>query len=158
MQILVLYHSRTGKTKILAEEITKGVEAVNGVSCILRSTAEVNKDDFLSSCAIIAGSPVYFGTMAAELKFVFDKFVSIRKQMENKIGAAFATSGHHSGGKETTVISIIQAFLIYGMIVVGDPMDASGHYGVSCSGSPDAKIKEDCFNGCSGNAKLSNIT
>ena len=28
---------------------------------------------------------------------------------------------------------------------VGDPMDASGHYGVSCSGSPDTKIKEDCF-------------
>jgi NAD(P)H dehydrogenase (quinone) len=27
--------------------------------------------------------------------------------------------------------------LIYGMIVVGDPLDATGHYGVSCIGAPD---------------------
>jgi len=59
------------------------------------------------------------------------------KKMENKIGAAFATSADPSGGKETTIISIIQALLIYGMIVVGDPLDATGHYGVSCLGAPD---------------------
>lgn len=40
-------------------------------------------------------------------------------------------------------MSIIQAFLIYGMIVVGDPLDATGHYGVSCVGSPD---KDTLFN------------
>ena len=75
--------------------------------------------------------------MAAELKAVFDQFVGVRKKMEDKIGAAFATSGDPSGGKETTLMSIIQAFLIYGMIVAGDPLDATGHYGVSCVGSPD---------------------
>ena len=57
--------------------------------------------------------------------------------MEDKIGAAFATSGDLSGGRETTIMSIIQALLIYGMIIVGDPLDATGHYGVSCVGSPD---------------------
>jgi NAD(P)H dehydrogenase (quinone) len=57
--------------------------------------------------------------------------------MENKIGAAFATAGDSSGGKETTMMSIIQAMLIYGMIVVGDPLSATGHYGVSCTGTPD---------------------
>ena len=63
--------------------------------------------------------------------------------MEDKVGAAFATSAHHSGGKETTIISIVQAFLIYGMIVVGDPMDASGHYGVACAGAPDERAVQD---------------
>jgi len=29
--------------------------------------------------------------------------------------------------------------LIYGMIVVGDPIDATGHYGVACVGAPDEK-------------------
>ena len=57
--------------------------------------------------------------------------------MEDKIGAAFATCFDPSGGKETTLISIIQVMLIYGMIVVGDPLDATGHYGVSCTGAPD---------------------
>jgi NAD(P)H dehydrogenase (quinone) len=41
------------------------------------------------------------------------------------------------------MISIIQAMLIYGMIVVGDPLDATGHYGVSCLGAPDAAASEN---------------
>jgi NAD(P)H dehydrogenase (quinone) len=137
MQVLVMYHSRTGNTEKLAREIAKGVEQVSDVKCVLKSASEVTKDDFLQSDGIIAGSPVYFGTMAAELKAVFDKFVGIRSKMGDKIGAAFATSGDLSGGKETTIISILQGMLIYGMIVVGDPLDATGHYGVSCTGAPD---------------------
>ena len=137
MQVLVMYYSRTGNTKKLAEEVEKGVKDVKDVICVLKEVSEVDKEDFLSSDAIIAGSPVYFGTMASDMKEVFDKFVGIRKQMGDKIGAAFATSGDQSGGKETTILSIIQAMLIYGMIIVGDPLDATGHYGVSCTGSPD---------------------
>lgn len=139
MQVLIMYYSRTGNTKILAEEIAKGVQEISGVKCVLKQASQVSKDDFLSSDGIIAGSPVYFGSMAAELKDVFDKFVVIRKQMGDKVGAAFATAGDSSGGKETTMISIIQAMLIYGMIIVGDPLEATGHYGVSCIGTPDEK-------------------
>ncbi|OGP52706.1 MAG: flavodoxin [Deltaproteobacteria bacterium RBG_13_52_11] len=137
MQVLVMYYSKTGHTKKLAEEIAKGVEEVEGVACVVKSVADIAKDDFVVADGIIAGSPVYFGTMAAELKAVFDRFVGVRKKMEDKIGAAFATSGDPAGGKETTLISIIQALLIYGMVIVGDPLDATGHYGVSCTGSPD---------------------
>ena len=137
MQVLVMYYSRSGNTKKLAEEIARGVQKVEGVKCVLRSVSEITEDDFLNSDGIVAGSPVYFGTMAAELKEVFDKFVGIRGEMEDKVGAAFATSADPSGGKETTIFSIIQAMLIYGMIVVGDPLDATGHYGVSCIGAPD---------------------
>ncbi len=80
---------------------------------------------------------------AAELKGVFDKFVHVRSRMEDKIGAAFATSADATGGKETTIMSILQAMLIYGMIVVGDPMDATGHYGVACVESPDRQTAAD---------------
>ncbi len=137
MQVLVMYYSQTGNTKKLAEEIARGVKEVKDIKCVLKPASEVMKDDFLQSDGIIAGSPVYFGTMAAGLKEVFDKFVGIRSQMGDKIGAAFATSHDPSGGKETTIISIIQAMLINGMIIVGDPLDATGHYGVSCAGTPD---------------------
>lgn len=139
MQVLVMYYSRSGNTKKLAENIAKGVEEVKGVKSVLRSASEVTKEDFLASDGIIAGSPVYFGSMASELKEVFDRFVGIRKKMGDKVGAAFATSGDLSGGKETTMLSIIEAMLIYGMIIVGDPLDATGHYGVSCTGAPDEK-------------------
>ena len=142
MQVLVMSYSRTGNTKKLAEHIAKGVQDVKDVKCVLKPVSDITKDDFLLSDGIIAGSPVYFGTMAAEMKAVFDKFVGIRQQMGDKVGAAFATSADQSGGKETTIISIIsiiQAMLIYGMLITGDPLDATGHYGVSCVGAPDEK-------------------
>ena len=101
-KILVIYYSKTGNTKKLAEEIVKGIKEVKDIKCVLKTTSEVTKEDFLTSDGIIAGSPVYFGTMVSELKHVFDKFVGIRKKMGDKIGAAFATSGDESGGKEPT--------------------------------------------------------
>ncbi len=143
MQVLILYYSKGGNTRKLAERIGEGVESVSGVKALLRSAQEVKKEDFVDSAGIIAGSPVYFGAMAYDLKRVIDEFVGVRKKMENKVGAAFATSGDPSGGKETTIISIIQCLLIYGMIVVGDPMDATGHYGVACVGAPDEKMSEN---------------
>ena len=134
MKILVLYFSKSGNTRRLAEAVVEGVNAITGAEAVLKKTDQVTRDDFLEASAIIAGSPVYFGTMAAQLKQVFDDFVSLRKKMENKVGAVFTTSGNVTGGKETTMFSIIQAFMIYGMIIVGDPMAATGHYGVSCMG------------------------
>ncbi len=143
MEILILYYSKGGNTRKLAEAIAEGVNQVEGVNANLKNTDEVAKDDFVACSGIIAGSPVYFGTMAAQLKKVFDEFVGVRKKMENKVGAAFTTSGDPTGGKETTMMSIIHALLIYGMVIVGDPMSATGHYGVGCVGAPENQYKEN---------------
>ena len=139
MNVLVLYYSKTGHTRKLAEQIAEGVKSVSGVEAVIKSTQEVTKEDFVNAAGVIAGSPVYFGILAADLKRVFDEFIGIRKQMENKVGAAFASSGFWAGGNETTLISIIQCMLIYGMIIVGDPMSATGHYGAVSVASPDEK-------------------
>lgn len=144
MKVLILYFSKGGNTAKLAKNIATGVEA-GGAEAVIKTTDDVTKDDFLDAAGVIAGSPVYFGVMAAELKRIFDEFVSTRRRMENKVGAAFATGGHHTGGKETTMMSIIQCMLIYGMLIAGDPMDASGHYGVGCVGAPDDTAAGDGF-------------
>lgn len=143
MLVLVMYYSRSGNTEKVADAIAQGVREVEGVECLLKSVTDVTQEDFQACDGLIAGSPVYFGSMAAEMKEAFDSFVSIRKEMENKVGAAFATSGDPSGGKETTILSILQAMLIYGMVVVGDPLDATGHYGVSCVDAPDQRTGEN---------------
>ena len=143
MQVLVLYYSKGGNTEKLAHAICEGVNFVDDVTALLKRVDQVTKEDFLSSDGIIAGSPVYFGGMAAELKKIFDDFVSTRRKMENKVGAAFTTAGDASGGKETTMLSILQALLIYGMIIVGDPLSASGHYGTACVGAPDEKTRKN---------------
>ena len=143
MNVLVLYYSKGGNTRQLAEAIATGVEQVDGIKAVMRHTREVSKDDFVAADGLIVGSPVYFGTMAAQLKQVLDDFVGVRKKMENKVGAAFATSGDATGGKETTMMSIIQALLIYGMIIAGDPLSATGHYGTACVGAPDSDTQEN---------------
>lgn len=143
MQVLVLYYSKGGNTRKLAEAIAEGVDSADGVDALLKSTKEATQDDFLNADGVIAGSPVYFGVMAADLKRVFDDFIGTRKKMEGKVGAAFATSGDPTGGKETTMMSIIQCLMIYGMVIVGDPMSATGHYGTACAGAPDADAIEN---------------
>ncbi len=142
MHVLILYYSKSGNTRKFADIVAEGVKSVSGVDAVMKSTQEVTKDDFVNAAGIIAGSPVYFGLMAADLKRVFDEFVGVRKQMENKVGAAFATSGFWAGGNETTIISIIQCMLIYGMIIVGDPMSATGHYGAASVAAPDEKAAD----------------
>ena len=137
MKILVLYYSKGGNTRRLAEAVGEGAGEVAGAEVVLRHTRDVTKEDFVEARGLVIGSPVYFGTMAAQLKQVLDDFVGVRKKMENKVGAAFTTSGDATGGKETTMLSIIQAMLIYGMIIVGDPLSATGHYGTACVGAPD---------------------
>jgi len=142
MQVLVLYYSKSGNTKKLAGHVAAGVEKA-GLKAVIRSTEEVTQENFLEASGVIAGSPVYFGVMAWQLKKVFDDFVSVRRKMENKVGAAFASGGHHTGGKETTIFSIIQCMMIYGMVIAGDPMSASGHYGVASLGPPDLDTASD---------------
>lgn len=136
-KVLVIYSSRSGNTKKLAEAVVSGVKEVAGVECEFKAVSEISNGDLVATDGIIVGSPVYFGTMSAEVKEMFDKSVAIRGKLEGKIGAAFATSGHHTGGKETTIFSILQAMLIHGMIIVGDPISVGGHYGVASVGSPD---------------------
>jgi NAD(P)H dehydrogenase (quinone) len=142
MYVLVLYYSKTGNTRRMADLVAEGVRSVAGVEVVMKTTQEVTKEDFVNAAGIIAGSPVYFGLMAADLKRVFDEFVGVRKQIENKVGAAFTSSGFWAGGNETTLVSIIQCMLIYGMIVVGDPMSATGHYGAASVAGPDEKAAD----------------
>ena len=143
MKVVILYYSKGGNTRKLAEAVAEGVGQVDGVEAVLRHTRDVAQADFAAADGLIVGSPVYFGTMAAQLKQVLDDFIGVRKKMENKVGAAFATAGDATGGKETTIFSIIQALMIYGMIIVGDPLAATGHYGTACVGAPDAAALEN---------------
>ncbi|HJJ42878.1 MAG TPA: NAD(P)H-dependent oxidoreductase [Methanocorpusculum sp.] len=140
--ILVTCYSRTGKTKILAESIGKGAKEVEGIDVDVLSFNRVSATDLVRYDGIILGSPVYFGGIAAELKELIDDTTFVRGKLVGKVGAAFTTSGDRTGGKETAILSIVQAMLIHGMIVVGDPIspEASneehngGHYGLAADG------------------------
>ncbi|MDO5844187.1 MAG: NAD(P)H-dependent oxidoreductase [Methanocorpusculum sp.] len=140
--ILVTCYSRTGKTKILAEAIGKGAKEVDGVTVDVLSFNRVSASDMVRYDGIVLGSPVYFGGVASELKELIDDTTFVRGKLVGKVGAAFTTSGDRHGGKETAILSIVQAMLIHGMIVVGDPISEEnaneehngGHYGLAADG------------------------
>ena len=52
MQVLVLFHSKGGNTRKLAERIGEGIESVQGIKALLRSTQEVTKEDFVNSAGV----------------------------------------------------------------------------------------------------------
>ncbi len=135
--VLVTYHSATGNTEKMAQGVADGARAVAGTSVILKRVGEVAANDLLSADAVIVGSPVYFGNMAGEVKTFFDnwtlKFDLFRdRKMRNKVGAAFATGGSVSSGKEVTIITILGAMLLNEMIAVS----GGGGFGASATTGP----------------------
>ncbi|MBI5444972.1 MAG: flavodoxin family protein [Deltaproteobacteria bacterium] len=135
MQVLVAYSSRSGNTAKVAEAVGRGVEEAGGTAVVKRAP-DVGREDLVAADGIVLGSGVYFGSPAAELKEFIDRSVAVRRKLRDKVGAAFVTGGHHTGGKETTLLSILCALLIHEMVVVGDPLETGGHYGMACHGAP----------------------
>jgi NAD(P)H dehydrogenase (quinone) len=138
---IVVYYSRTGNTKVMAQAIGAAIEA-GGVSSCVKDVKDTLPDELLNHDVIIAGSPTYYGTMAAELKKLFDDSVKFHGKLEGKIGGAFASSANIAGGNETTIADILNAMLIHGMIIQGDPKGS--HYGPVAIGAPDGRAKDEC--------------
>ncbi len=93
----------------------------------------------IASDAIVFGSPVYFGSMSAQLKAFFDKCRDTRanKGFLGKPGCAVAVGATKYGGQETTVRAIHDAMLVMGMSIIGDSSSlyGGGHFGL-CAHQP----------------------
>ena len=141
-RVLVTYYSRSGNTKQMAELVAEGAQEVEDVQVDLGPVKNVTPDDLLDYDAIIIGSPVYYGTMAAEIKSLIDESVVHHGKLDGKVGGAFASSGGPGGGNETTVMDILKCLIIHGMIIKGD---AEGdHYGPIAVGGPDERSANEC--------------
>lgn len=138
---LVIYFSKTGHTKKMAEAVAEGISSAN-LDVTIEDATKASVDALLDADAIVLGSPTYYGTMAGEMKVFLDKSVKHHGKLHGKIGGAFCSSGILGGGNETTVMSLIEALLIHGMIVQGHPKMA--HYGPVAVGAPDGKAIEEC--------------
>ena len=141
MKILIGYYSKTGHTKKMAAAIAEGIKKEN-VTVEIKEVKDITIDELLDFDAILFGSPTYYGVMAAELKKLLDQSVKHHGKLTGKIGGAFSTSGMMGGGGETTILSILQALLIHGMIVIGDAR--MQHYGPLAIGEPDGNAIDTC--------------
>ena len=140
-KILVTYYSKTGKTESMAKEVIKGVEK-EGVDCDLINIESFDVNSLIKYAGIIMGSPTYYGLPAAEIKKVIDESVRFHGKLAGKVGGAFTSAGNIGGGNETTILAILQAFIVHGMIVQGAAQ--GDHYGPVSIGSPDERAIIQC--------------
>lgn len=141
LKALIGYYSRTGNTKKMAQAIARGIKK-QGIEADLLPIKDIKPKDLLKYHLLIFGSPTYYGLMCAEMKTLIDQSVKYHGRLSGKVAGAFTSSGGIAGGGETTILSILEAFLIHGMIVMGE--SGSYHYGPVAIEKPDKKVLVSC--------------
>jgi NAD(P)H dehydrogenase (quinone) len=157
LPVLVLYYSRYGATRDLAEYIAQGINSVAGCEARLRTVPAVSsvceatepaipadgppyaEASDLEQCAGLAlGSPTRFGNMAAALKYFLDGTTSqwLSGALSGKPACVFTSTGSLHGGQETTLLSMMLPLLHHGMLLVGLPYSETGLMTTRSGGSP----------------------
>lgn len=155
--VLVLYYSRTGSVKQLAQYIARGVEHIEGIEARVRTVPAVSTTceaidktipdtgapyatlDDLRECAGLAlGSPTRFGNMAAPMKYFLDGTSSLwlAGDLVDKPACVFSSSGSMHGGQETTLISMMLPLLHHGMLLLGVPYTEPALSDTQTGGTP----------------------
>ncbi|MGI9305573.1 MAG: NAD(P)H:quinone oxidoreductase [Gammaproteobacteria bacterium] len=155
--VLVLYYSRYGATREMAQRCARGVEDVQGMQARLRTvpavsaTTEASEDDIpdtgppyadlddLKGCAgLLLGSPTRFGNMAAALKYFVDSTSGlwISGALAGKPAGVFTSTASLHGGQETTLTSMMLPLLHHGMLIAGLPYTEKSLMQTKTGGTP----------------------
>jgi NAD(P)H dehydrogenase (quinone) len=141
-KVLIVYDSRTGNTEKMAHAVAEGVKRVQDIEVFVKKVDQTKLEDLLNADGIIIGSPTYYGQMSGKIKTFIDESVKIHGKLAGKVGAAFTSSGGTASGAETTLLSILEAILVHGMIVQGRADHK--HYGAAAVEKPSEEEMEMC--------------
>ena len=141
-KILIVYYSRNGSTRQMAQQIARGVESVAGAEAVLRTVPEVSTvceqladtipdsgapyvslQDLQNCDGLALGSPTHFGNMAAPLKYFVDSTVPLwfAGGLSGKPAGVFTATGSMHGGQESTLLSMMLPLMHHGMLMVSLP-------------------------------------
>jgi len=155
--ILILYYSRHGAVKQMAQYIARGVESVGDSEAKIRTVPSVSPNteatepavpdsgapyatlEDLKTCAGLAlGSPTRFGNMAAPMKYFLDTASSLwlSGQLVNKPATVFSSTSSLHGGQETTLISMMLPLFHLGFILMGVPYTEADLNTTQTGGTP----------------------
>jgi NAD(P)H dehydrogenase (quinone) len=149
-RILIVYHTETGTTRLMADLVAEGAASVGDTEVRTLSVAEATADDIHWCDGVAVGSPTCLGTVSWQVKRFLDELVEpCWPEIEGKIGAAFSSEGGLQGGGELTCLTLLTALMNYGLLTFGIPdYVAPGrtlHYGAVCAGRPrDDADREAC--------------
>lgn len=142
LTLLVLYYSRHGATRKMAELIAQGIESIPGCDARLRTVpavstvTEATEPDIpkegapyvelsdLEECAGLAlGSPTRFGNMASAMKYFWDGTSAqwLSGALAGKPACVFTSTSSLHGGQEATLLTMMIPLFHHGMLVLGLP-------------------------------------
>ena len=157
LPILVLYYSRHGATRKLAECIAQGIESVSGCEARLRTVPQISTvteateaqipasgapyvelQDLEECQGLALGSPTRFGNMAAPLKYFFDGTSAqwLSGALSGKPACVFTSTGSLHGGQESTLLTMMLPLLHHGMLIMGLPYTEKNLMTTHSGGSP----------------------
>lgn len=157
MDILIVYYTRHGATKKLADHIAQGVESIDGMNAVLRTVAPVSNTheaieksipdlgapyatlQDLENCAAVAvGSPTRFGNMAAEMKYFWDQTSGLwlKGALLDKPACVFTSTGSMHGGQESTLLSMMNPLIHHGCMIIGIPYTEAALSNTTTGGTP----------------------
>lgn len=128
VNVLISYYTQTGHTKEMAEAVAKGAASVEGTTVKVKSMEETTDEDLKWANALIIGCPVHMSNIPHQAIATIMKWSG--RNLRNKIGATFVTSGYMSTGEEVVHINLMLNMLMKRMIIVGGP-DHSQSYGAT---------------------------
>ena len=141
-KMAVVYYSRSGNTKAMANLIAEGAREESDVEVDVKDIKDFPAEKALEYDGLIVGSPTYYGSMAYQIKKLFDDSVSFHGKLSGVVGAAFSSAANIGGGNETTITGILNAMIVHGMIVQG--VERGDHYGPVAIGNPDKRVTKQC--------------
>ena len=115
MKMMVLYYSKTGNTKKMAEVIANGVEQVSYVQAKTCSIKTVDEAWAKESKCIVLGSPIYVANVCAAVKAWLEGLCKCC-DLAGKVGGAFATANYLHGDGELGIRLILDHMMVHGML------------------------------------------
>lgn len=155
--VLILYYSRYGATRAMAEQVAAGVESLSGIDARLRTVPAVSPtceavvpeipaegaiyaslDDLRHCTGLALGSPTRFGNMAAPLKHFLDGTSELwmNGSLVDRPATAFTSTASLHGGQESTLLSMLMPLLHHGMVYAGLPYSETTLFTTQSGGTP----------------------
>ena len=116
MKFAIIYYSKTGHTREMAEVIARGLAAAGGETRFF-SVEEAMDADYIDQCAgVIFGTPTYLANTCWQMKQWFDEG-SRGIKLAGKLGGVFATAHYAQGGADVAIMTLLPHMLVKGMLV-----------------------------------------
>lgn len=150
LSVLILFHSRHGSTRRLAQQIAMGVEST-GANALLRSAPPLPGEEYIASDDIVVtkadlercdglalGSATRFGQMSVNLKYFMESTSDIwlKGSLSDKPASVFTSSSSLHGGQESTLLAMAVPLLHHGMMVLGIPYSEPSLHTTTTGGTP----------------------